>query len=273
LPLLKREPEIWPPHLFGEPGGEPADPSVARMAASIHARPTPEPRLVLSAGSCPFTNGHTNGTSAAHNGHGGGNGHAKNGNGKGNGTLVAGHDDHWWVAYTLARQEKALARHLLHWEVPYYLPQYERRLRAGDRWRKSYLPLFTGYVFFHGDLHDRLMALRSNVIVRLIEAPQPEELATQLRSLWIVQTTGATLVPHPYLGPGDEVEIVDGPLRGYRGVVQREKGKYRLVVNISLLHKAAAIEVARDALVPASIRRLGARGTAPHPAARRTLGA
>jgi transcription antitermination factor NusG len=253
VPLLKREPEIWPPHLFGEPGGDAVDPSAARAAAAIHPR----------AGGSGSDLLHGQG-----NGHGNGNGHLPGGGEVGNGHLggngaAPGHDDHWWVAYTQARQEKALARHLLHWEVPYYLPQCEHRMRAGDRWRKSYLPLFTGYVFFNGDLHDRLMALRSNVIVKLIQAPEPDELATQLRSLWLVQTTGAPLVPHPYLGPGDEVEVVDGPMRGYRGVIQREKGKYRLIVSITLLRRSVAAEVGRDALVPASIRKIGRRGARP----------
>lgn len=202
MPLLKREPEIWPPDLFGHPDGAAPD--------------TVDP---------------------------------------------------WWVAHTLARQEKALARHLLHWQVPYYLPQSERRLRAGDRWRTSYSPLFSGYVFFHGDLDDRLLALRSNVIVNVIRAPEPDELASQLRSLWLLQTSGAPLVPHPYLGPGDEVEIVDGPLRGYRGLVEREKGKYRLVVSLTLLRKSVAAEIPRDALVPASLRRAGARTPPPREAA------
>ncbi len=240
MPLLKREPEIWPPHLFGEPGSDAPDPSEARAAAAIHHRG-------------PAQNGH---------GHLFGNGH---GNGYDEGQGAVG-PDHWWVTYTLSRQEKTLARHLLHWEIPYYLPQREHRIRAGDRWRKSHLPLFTGYVFFHGDLHDRLMALRSNVVVKLIQAPAPEELASQLRSLWLLQMTGAPLVPHPYIGPGDEVEIFQGPLRGYRGQVLREKGKYRLVVSISLLRQAVSTEVPRDAVAPTAMRKVQPRQTAHHAA-------
>ncbi len=235
MPLLRREPEIWPPDLFGDPDAAAPDAAVVRAAAAIHGR-----------------------GSAVVNGMGFGNGHGR----------PPDHVDHWWVAYTQARQEKALARHLLHWEVPYYLPQSERRLRAGDRWRTSYSPLFTGYVFFHGDLHDRVLALRSNVIVNVIRAPEPDELASQLRSLWLLQTSGAPLVPHPYLGPGDEVEIVDGPLRGYRGRVDREKGKYRLVVSITLLRQSVAAEIARDALVPASLRRASAHTPPPGAGAR-----
>jgi len=216
VPLLKREPEIWPPNLFGEPGGDPIDPVAVRASAAIH-RP-PRPLLVGGA---------------------------------------AREVDRWWVAHTRSRQEKALARHLLHCEVPYYLPQREHRIRAGDRWRTSHLPLFPGYLFFHGDLQDRLLALRSNVISKLIPAPAPGELAGELRSLWLLQMTGEPLVPHPYIAPGDEVEILAGALRGYRGVVLRDKGRFRLVVSITLLRQSVATEIDRDVLAPIALRKVG----------------
>lgn len=216
MPLLKREPEIWPPHLFGEPGGEAPVPANVRAAACVQTSGRPEG----CADSTPS----------------------------------------WWVARTRSRQEKHLARHLLQWEVPYYLPQREHTYRVSERRRTSYLPLFTGYVFFHGDLHDRLTALRSNRIVHLILAPDSAELGTQLRSLWLLQMAGTPLVPHPYLAPGDEVEITHGALRGYHGVVIREKGKYRLVVSITLLKQSVATEIDRDALAPSAMRKVRHKG-------------
>jgi transcription antitermination factor NusG len=225
VPLLKREPEIWPPHLFdtAPTGPAGADEPLARVAAG----PVPAPRV--DAGARPIE-----------------------GSGAGNAAGV-----HWWVAYIRSRQEKGLARHLLQWEVPYYLPQREHRFRAGDRIRTSHLPLFTGYVFFRGDLEARLTALRSNLIVKLIDVPDEQQLEAELRSLWLLQTTGEPLVPHPYLGPGDEVEITDGALRGYRGVVLREKGKYRLVVSVTLLRQSVAVDIEREALAPSALRKVG----------------
>lgn len=163
----------------------------------------------------------------------------------------------WWIAYTRSRQEKAFARHLLQCQVPYYLPQREHRIRAGDRWRTSHLPLFTGYVFFRADARDRLTALKSNVVARLVDVPDGRGLEAELRSLWLLQTTGAPLVPHPYLAPGDPVEIVAGSLRGYRGSVLREKGLYRLVVSITLLRQSVAVELDREILAPARLRKVG----------------
>jgi hypothetical protein len=212
MPLLKREPEIFPADLFGAPPeGDPSvDGSGSGPAAAVSARDLP-------AASAP-----------------------------------------WWVAHVRSRQEKALARHLLQWEVPFYLPQREHRFQAGDRWRTSHLPLFTGYVFFRGGGAERLKALKSNLVVHLLDVPDADGLERELRSLWLLQLTGAPLVPHPYLGPGDEVEVTAGALRGYRGKVLREKGKYRLVVSITLLRQSVSADVDRAALAPAKLRKVPA---------------
>ena len=57
--------------------------------------------------------------------------------------------------------------------------------------------------------------------------------------------------------PGDEVEILACALRGYRGVVLRDKGRYRLVVSITLLRQSVATEIDRDVLAPTALRKVG----------------
>jgi hypothetical protein len=211
VPLLKREPEIYPADLFGP---LPEDYLAAAKALAGDGLQPPSPRAEATQGA-------------------------------------------WWVAYVRSRQEKRLARHLLQSEVPFYLPQRERRMRAGDRWRVSHLPLFTGYVFFRGGAGERLRALKSNLVVNLLDVTDEAALERELRSLWLLQLTGAPLVPHPYLGPGDDVEIVEGPLRGYQGRILREKGRLRFIVSITLLRQSVAAELDRAALAPARLRKVG----------------
>jgi transcriptional antiterminator RfaH len=147
--------------------------------------------------------------------------------------------------------------------VPFYLPQYRKDHDSADRLRSSYLPLFPGYVFFRATGAQRLLALRSNVIVTTLEVADQPLLEAELESLWRLQQSGACLVPHPYLGPGDRVRITDGPFKGLTGTVLREKGQLWLVVSVTLLRRAVAAELERSALEPA-------RETAP---ARRTAAA
>lgn len=160
----------------------------------------------------------------------------------------------WWVAWVRSRQEKGLARHLAGQGVGFYLPQSEKEVRRDGRTFVSHLPLFPGYLFFRGHGPDRRAALQSNLIVQVLAVLDQGRLDRELAGLWRMQREGLTLTPHPYLGPGDEVEVTDGPLRGTRGTVLREKGRLKLVVSVSLLRRSVAAELDRDVLIPARAR-------------------
>ena len=168
----------------------------------------------------------------------------------------------WWVAYVRSRQEKGLARHLARHGVGFYLPQAEKRTRRAGRTQVSSLPLFPGYLFFRGPAEARRTALRSDLIVEVLGVLDQERLQTELEGLWRLQQAGAPLVPHPYIEVGDEVEIVDGPFRGWTGTVLREKGRLRLVVSVSFLRQSVAAELDREVLAPLR----------PHRAARAAAG-
>lgn len=166
----------------------------------------------------------------------------------------------WWVAFVRSRQEKGLARHLSGQGVGFYLPQTEKTVRRAGRTFVSSLPLFPGYLFFRGGAEARREALRSNLIVEVLPVLDQAGLEGELASLWQLQQSGAPLVSHPYLGAGDEVEIVDGPFRGWTGTVLREKGRLRLVVSVTFLRQSVAAEMDREAVMPVRPRRISAAG-------------
>ena len=156
----------------------------------------------------------------------------------------------WWVAHVRSRQEKALARHLLPLEVPFFLPQREKRIRRAGRTFVSYLPLFPGYLFFRGSAVDRNAALRSNLIVKVLEVRDQDLLASELLQIRRLQEAGATLVPYADVVPGDSVRVTDGPFRGYVGAVMRIQGRARLLVSISMLRQSVAVEFDREVITP-----------------------
>jgi len=158
----------------------------------------------------------------------------------------------WWVAHVRSRQEKALARHLTRAGVPFYLPIHEKSVRLAGRRRVSYLPVFPGYLFCRGAGSERVHAVRTNLVCQILEVSDQRLLTQELSQLRLLQKSGAELVPHAPLAPGDSVRIAEGPFQGYVGVVVRSGGRPRLVVSISMLRKAVAIEFDRDALAPVS---------------------
>lgn len=156
----------------------------------------------------------------------------------------------WWVAHLRSRQEKALARHLLPLEIPFYLPLREKRVRRSGRTFLSYLPLFPGYLFFRGSAEQRQSALRSNLIVKVLDVPEPGLLSRELLQVRKLQEAGADLVPYFDLVPGDPVRVTEGPFRGYTGVVLRAPSRVRLLVSVSMLSQTVAVEFERAVVAP-----------------------
>ena len=157
----------------------------------------------------------------------------------------------WWVAWVRSRREKELARHLREHQVSHYLPQQEKRTTYRGRTRRSYLPLFPGYLFFRGDRGDCLLARKSAATVRNLEVLDQGQLHRELVDLFELQQLGGLVVSHPYLGPGDSVQVTEGPFRGFRGVVVREHHRDKLVVSVTFLRRSVAVLLERDTVQPA----------------------
>jgi len=154
----------------------------------------------------------------------------------------------WWVAHVRSRREKALARYLLDRGIAFYLPQIEQRVRRSGRDFVSYLPLFSGYVFFRAPKETHDVVWRSDVIANVIAVPDQNTFDRELAQIRELQKSGATLRPHVALETGDAVRITGGAFKGYTGVVMEERGVERLIVSVSLLKKAVAVEFSREVL-------------------------
>lgn len=124
------------------------------------------------------------------------------------------------------------------------------RAIAKSRIRHSYTPLFTGYVFLRHTLDERLVVRQSDVIVSLLEVADQRALAGELAQLRDLQAAGASLIPCPWIGAGDAVKITGGAFKGYRGVVLREHGRERLIVSIDLIRQSIAVDFEREMLAP-----------------------
>lgn len=86
----------------------------------------------------------------------------------------------WLVACTMPRQEKSLARELHQRGVPFYLPLLAKRLLYKRRTAKSYLPLFSGFVFLYANDAERAAALETGRITSILEVPNQAELHRDL---------------------------------------------------------------------------------------------
>lgn len=152
-------------------------------------------------------------------------------------------DRHWWVLYTKARQEKALARNLCGQEIPFYLPLVKKRSVCLSRTLHSHVPLFSGYVFLYGSDDERVQSLKTNRVSRVLDVSDPEGLWHDLCQISSLIASEAPLTVESRLVRGNRVRVRRGPLQGLEGTVLARRGDTRLLVGVHFLQQGASVEI------------------------------
>ena len=166
----------------------------------------------------------------------------------------------WWVAHTKSRNEKALAQDLIRKDISYFLPMGWKIQRRKQRTMRSFLPLFTGYLFFCGNENQRIELLRTNRVANIIEVKDQQRLLEELLQIEQALRAGVPLAPHSYIKAGQHCRVIAGPLAELHGIVigvpKRQKGRLggpvktkntaHLVLQIDMLGQAASVEIDID---------------------------
>ncbi len=151
----------------------------------------------------------------------------------------------WYAIRTRSRHEKLVNQQLTSRGIEAFLPLTDRRRRWKDRWKTVSFPLFPGYCFARFQYQDRLAVLTAIGVAQILgvnghATSVPDHEIEAVRQL---VTSTLPFDPHPYLKEGMEVEVVLGPLAGFRGFLVRKGDRARLVVAIHLIQQAASVEL------------------------------
>jgi transcription termination/antitermination protein NusG len=162
-------------------------------------------------------------------------------------------EDHrrWYVIHTYSRHEMKVESTLQKKNIESFLPQLTVSSRRRDRKLLINVPLFPGYLFVHTDLNDWAYynIMRHPSVVRILGSKGectevPDETVASIQKLL---TSGQPVFPWAKLTPGKQVRVVEGPLAGAIGVIQRFKeGKRRLVVGVEILGRSVCAELAEE---------------------------
>ena len=159
----------------------------------------------------------------------------------------------WLVLHVKPRTEKKVMFWLAHYECPRYLPTYTKVRKVQRRKVRTELPLFPGYVFTCLTPEQRVLMLRTNLLVRTIPVPNPRELVHQLRQISrVLKVPSLEMKKLSYtFRAGDYVRIKAGSLHGTEGYVKYDGDQAHICLNVEIL--GAAVEVA---ISPADIEKL-----------------
>ncbi len=154
----------------------------------------------------------------------------------------------WLVACTMPRQEKSLARELFQRGVPFYLPLLAKRLLYKRRSTKSYLPLFSGFVFLYANDQERTAALETGRISTILDVPDQAELHRDLKQVETALHANGELEVADGISHNGTARGLDGaarstPLDGSNGNhPPYRSAEHRLVLSVGFLRQNILVE-------------------------------
>lgn len=160
----------------------------------------------------------------------------------------------WYAVHSKPREERKALEHLCRQGFEAFLPLISLEKVVRGRLKVVTEPMFSRYLFVkHDSQNQNFSSIRSTQgVSRLVSfGPHPAQLSDALvSSIQRVHNehaaTHSCLITH-----GDPVLVVEGPLKGIRGVFQEPDGRKRAFILIEMISQHQRIEIDRKQLVPA----------------------
>jgi transcription elongation factor/antiterminator RfaH len=151
----------------------------------------------------------------------------------------------WYALYTKPRHEKKVNISLVEKDYETFLPLITRIRQWKDRKKKVEIPMFSSYLFINFDYKNRFNVLETDGVVKIVNfhgvpASVPD---WQIDSLRKMLEFPARICLEKYIKPGEIVEIVDGVMKGMRGMVIKRKNEERLFLSIEGIMQSVSIEI------------------------------
>lgn len=154
------------------------------------------------------------------------------------------YEKNWHALNVRSRHEKIVDQLLAEKGIEIFLPMRPVQRKWSDRKKIVYFPLFSGYLFVHSSLDQKRTILMTRGVVRIIGRPHPIVVPQeQIDSIKRFVEVDVEIDPYPHLTAGRLVEVKRGPFKGLKGVLERKKGKYRIIINVQLINQSAGVEI------------------------------
>ncbi|MBK8551354.1 MAG: UpxY family transcription antiterminator [Ignavibacteria bacterium] len=151
----------------------------------------------------------------------------------------------WFVLQTKPRQEKTVLSQVEQKNIEVYVPFTERIRIWSDRKKKVQVPLFSGYVFVHGNEEERVRAVSNTVGAIKYIYFQNRPAVVSDREIELIKCSliepDKISIEETKIRKGDSIMVTHGVFKGMRGYVNEFRGKYKLTVNLEELSYSFSI--------------------------------
>lgn len=151
----------------------------------------------------------------------------------------------WFALHVRTRKENAVADHLTDHGFETFVPKYKVVRRWSDRLKELEQPLFPGYLFCRFNLDRRRSLLTAPGVIHIVSVGQTPAAIdeSEVEGVRSALQSGLAVQPWPCLEQGERVRVSHGNLRGLEGILVCFKGNHRVVLSVTMLQRAVALEV------------------------------
>lgn len=153
---------------------------------------------------------------------------------------------HWYALYVNARHEKKIVLKLLEQHIEAYTPIIRKMQQWSDRKKHVEFPMLSGYIFVKTDLANKEKILETTYVLGFIkfngvEASIKESEIDILKS---IERTGYDITQEVSdLKMSDDVEIIQGPLKGLTGKIVRIQNEDYISIELDSIKQSIRVKV------------------------------
>ncbi len=152
----------------------------------------------------------------------------------------------WYALKTGPRKEKKLNERLQASGLNTYLPLKKELRQWSDRKKWVEEPMFNGYIFVKTVSSDFVKALEHDGAIHFVRfsgrySSIPDEQIDFIRK--VAENELRYEITEQTFEKGDTIEIIQGPLKGLKGIWLKHKSKYNVSVQIDQLASVLSVEI------------------------------
>lgn len=153
-----------------------------------------------------------------------------------------------WIAIrSKPRSEKIVSIELSKKNIESFLPTVKKRQQWSDRKKWVDFPLFPSYLFAKIELKDSIYILNTRGVSTIVKFGDrvitiDEKVVNSIR---LALEGEYDLHPIKFFTIGDQVSVIDGPMKGAVGIVEtkNKNDENRLIIKIEALQQAVAVHI------------------------------
>jgi transcriptional antiterminator RfaH len=153
----------------------------------------------------------------------------------------------WRALCTKSKSEKKVSERLLRAGFDVFLPLKMEMRQWSDRKKKVQVPLIPSHVFIHATDRELNTILATPGVVTVLKyLGRPALIRSyEIENLKIISALETEISVHRNrnLKKGSPVRVVKGPFQGVTAIVVMEKGKHRVLVELTALNQACELTI------------------------------